>query len=147
MLKSVTSHYSYNSQSNTSDIFRKMFPDSRIAQNFKLGESKSRYVTVYGLGDYFSRMIKERATTGSRQFVLLFDESLSRVLQKKQLDIHLRFYNGSEVETRYYTSYFLGKFYAVYYNQHPENIIHHFLFYCFLIWMFFFRTCYSRHPS
>ena len=40
-------------------------------------------------------------------FVMAFDESLDTYLQKKQLDILLRFWEHDHVESRYYTSDFL----------------------------------------
>lgn len=46
-------------------------------------------------------------------FVILFDESLNKKVQQKQLDIHLRFWNGNEVQSRYFTSIFMGHARAV----------------------------------
>ena len=46
-------------------------------------------------------------------FVLLFDESLNKKVQQKQLDIYLRFWNGNEVQSRYFTSIFMGHARAV----------------------------------
>jgi len=40
--------------------------------------------------------------------MLLFDESLHSNLQPKQLDIHIRFWEGSQVSNHFYTSEFLG---------------------------------------
>ena len=39
---------------------------------------------------------------------MAFDESLNTYLQKKELDILLRFWEHDHVESRYYTSEFLG---------------------------------------
>jgi hypothetical protein len=43
-------------------------------------------------------------------FVIMFDESHNSVLQQKQLDIHVRYWDPSKncVISRYYTSNFLG---------------------------------------
>ena len=42
-------------------------------------------------------------------YVVLFDESLNPDLQKKQLDVHVRFLDvDGTVKTRYIDSYFLG---------------------------------------
>ena len=46
-------------------------------------------------------------------FVLLFDEYLNKKVQRKQLDIYLRFWNGNEVQSRYFTSIFMGHARAV----------------------------------
>ena len=40
--------------------------------------------------------------------MLLFDESLSKPLQEKQLDILVRFWNSDTILSRYFDSYFLG---------------------------------------
>lgn len=39
---------------------------------------------------------------------MLFDESLNHYLQAKQLDMHVRLWDGSEVKTKYIGSEFLG---------------------------------------
>lgn len=44
----------------------------------------------------------------SDHFVVIFDETLNEYLQKKQLDVHVRLCNNSEVTTRYVTSTFMG---------------------------------------
>lgn len=42
---------------------------------------------------------------------MLFDESLNKKMQEKQMDIYIRYWNNlsSEVTTRYFGSEFLGK--------------------------------------
>ena len=42
-LRMVSSHESYNSCSDFSEIFQRMFFDSEIAAKFSLGKTKSRY--------------------------------------------------------------------------------------------------------
>ena len=42
-LRMVSSHESYNSCSDLSEIFQRMFFDSEIAAKFSLGKTKSRY--------------------------------------------------------------------------------------------------------
>lgn len=39
---------------------------------------------------------------------MLFDESLNHYLQTKQLDMHVRLWDGSEVKTKYIGSEFMG---------------------------------------
>ena len=48
-LKVTASHYSYKSCSQTSDLFRRMFPDSEVARAFSCGEQKSSYVACHDL--------------------------------------------------------------------------------------------------
>ena len=49
------SNYSFNSGSNKSDLFCKMFPDSNIAENFSCGKTKFSYVVCFCLAPYFLR--------------------------------------------------------------------------------------------
>ena len=106
VLHMIDSHCSFNSAAGMSDLFRLMFPDSSIAEQFKMGDDKTRYVTVYGLAPHFIQKLAD--SVKEKDYVLLFDEALNKKAQQKQLDIHLRFWNGTEVATRYYTSVFMG---------------------------------------
>jgi hypothetical protein len=84
-----------------------MFPDSSIAQGFSCGDSKASYLCNFGLAPYFSEELKKRASS-STNYVLLFDESLNKEIQEKQMDVYVRFWQNGSVETRYYDSQFLG---------------------------------------
>lgn len=107
-LKVTTSHYSYNSCSQTNDLFRRMFPDSEVAQNFSCGEQKTKYVVCHGLRP-FSLSSLQREIDLCDYYVVLFDESLNDYLQQKQMDIHIRYWNAShKVATRYFTSVLMG---------------------------------------
>ena len=48
-LKTVMSHFSYNSSTNIADVFRAMFPDSAIAQNMNCGPTKLSYLICFGI--------------------------------------------------------------------------------------------------
>lgn len=106
-LKIMDSHYSYKSSEDTSRLFAAMFPDSEIAAQFACGESKCSYVCTYGLAPYFKRLI---LTDVSKQtaYVVLFDETMNHHLQSKQMDVHVRLWDGAEVKTKYIGSEFLG---------------------------------------
>lgn len=106
LLRVIETNQSFSSQEGMAKCFSAMFHDSKIAQNFSCSESKARYTTVHGLAPYLQQQLRDKVK--SDRFVLLFDESLNKKLQQKQMDIHLRFWNGSQVETRYATSAFLG---------------------------------------
>ncbi|KAK8788935.1 hypothetical protein V5799_021289 [Amblyomma americanum] len=108
-LKMVASHYSYNSSAHTGELFKKMFPDSEIAKSFSCGERKSAYVVCHGLRPFFLSCL-QRELEQSDGYTVLFDESLNDCLQKKQMDIHLRYWSTmpERVTTRYYTSVFMG---------------------------------------
>ena len=56
-LKLVTSHYSLNSSKNTAQLFSAMFPDSEIAKQFTCGERKASYLCVFGLAEYFKKLL------------------------------------------------------------------------------------------
>ena len=83
-----------------------MFPDSQIAKSISCGETKSMYISCYGISPYLQSLLENKVK--NKPFVMLFDESLNRQLQKKQLDIHLRFWDNDCVQSRYYSSAFIG---------------------------------------
>lgn len=86
-----------------------MFPDSVIAKQFAQGESKCSYLVSFGLAPYFKNILLKKLGNSSH-FVLLFDETLNKSNQKKQLDILIRYWDSSqnEVATKYFDSAFLG---------------------------------------
>ena len=106
----VMSKYSFNSSSNRSDLFITMFPDSGIAINFSCGKTKLRFIVKFGIAPYFVELLNSQLKY-LEYFVALFDESFNCVAKKKQMDLHIRFWdtNKDVVATRYYSSEFLGK--------------------------------------
>ncbi len=106
-LKVANSHYSYKSCEDTGQLFQSMFPDSKIAASFACGERKCSYLCTFGLAPYFKKLTLADVSKQS-VYVMLFDESLNRYLQSKQLDMHVRLWNGSEVKTKYIGSEFMG---------------------------------------
>ena len=105
-LKCVESNYSFHSQKDIVQIFGKMFPTCDIAKSMSLGETKIMYLSCFGIAPHFTSLLEK--STQDEQYVLLFDESLNKDLQKKQLDVHLRMWDYDKVKTRYYTSDFIG---------------------------------------
>ena len=107
----VDSNHSFSSNNNVSQTLKQMFPDSVIAENFKLCETKSQYVLNFALAPLSDMVLKRSISESTPGYVILFDESLNNDLQKKQLDFHVRIWNFTKgiVETRYYTSQYLGK--------------------------------------
>lgn len=110
-INTVNKHNSFRSAEENSKLFAVMFPDSAIAANFRCGETKTRYLATFGIGPHFSSLLKSRVKSQT-EYVLLFDESLNKELSLKQLDIHVRYWNGNQVTTDYLTSEFLGHAYA-----------------------------------
>lgn len=108
-LKVVTSHYSYKSNSDMGKIFLRMFPDSVIARQLSCSERKLAYLCHFGLAPHFQSLMYEELKSISH-FTILFDETLNKTNQKKQLDLHIRYWHPVEniVVTRYLTSDFMG---------------------------------------
>lgn len=120
-IKVVTSHYSYKSCEDVGDLFRAMFPDSAIANQFSCGENKAAYLTVFGIAPYFSSLMKTDAKKESG-YVLQFDQCLNQELKKCQLDTYLRFWNGNKVTSRYLTSFFMSHYTAEPIYQMVETV-------------------------
>ncbi|CAN7940621.1 unnamed protein product [Ixodes hexagonus] len=107
-LKVVTSHFSYRSSAQAGELFQRMSPDSEVAKAFSCREKKCAYVTCHGLRDFFLSTL-QREVEQCEHYVVLFDESANGYLHRKQMDVHIRFWNLSlKVATRYYTSVFMG---------------------------------------
>jgi hypothetical protein len=107
-LKMSTAHYSHKSSESSDLLFQKMFPDSAIAKSFKCGETKSSYLINHGAAPYFKSLLSQKIKSEPCEFVLLFDESMNSKTQNKQMDFHVRIWEGQEVRTRYYHSEFMG---------------------------------------
>ncbi|KAI8728123.1 hypothetical protein BgiBS90_038070 [Biomphalaria glabrata] len=107
-LKVVSANYSFNSCQQINGMFSKMFPDSSIAKKFSCGPNKVAYLITFGLGPHFHQLLKDSLTCSEDGFVLLFDEALNKELGKKQLDVHVRYWENDKVVTRYFNSAFLG---------------------------------------
>ena len=105
-LKTVNSNFSFHSNNDISSLFASMFPDSVIAQNMSCAETKSMYLSCFGIAPYFIKLLETKVR--DKEFVLMFDETFNREMQKKQMDFLLRFWDGNQVNSRFYTSDFIG---------------------------------------
>ena len=83
---------SYRSCLNLNELFMVMFPDSDIAQSFKMSKTKVSYMIVYGIAEYFHRSLLSLLKK-SPFFTPLLDENLNDILSKNQMDIYIRFYD------------------------------------------------------
>lgn len=85
-LHTVMTHSSFRSNSDLSEIFRIMFPDSNIAKMLHLKKDKTAYTICFGLAPFFR---KELFTIISslETFVICFDEPLNKIVQKGQMDM------------------------------------------------------------
>jgi hypothetical protein len=61
-----------------------MFPDSNLAKTMSCGETKSMYLSCFGIAPYFKSLVEKTAKTNP--YIVMFDESLNKELQKKQID-------------------------------------------------------------
>lgn len=105
----ISSHSSARSSDGVDRLFASMFHDSRIAATFKCARTKLGYLSTYGIAPAILDELW-KAVADASHVVIMFDESLNSDLQKKQMDIHLKFMDvDGTVKSRYITSYFLGK--------------------------------------
>ena len=105
-LKVIRSHYSFKSCEDISGIFKFMFPDCGSAKHFACRERKAAYLATFGIASHFLSLLKGKVRDQS-EYVLLY-ESANSEMQSKQLDVQVRYWNADKVESRYFTSYFLG---------------------------------------
>ncbi len=105
VLHTVTRHQSNNVNEEISELFQRMFPDSDIAKSFRCWKDKTAYIVRFGLADFIKRDLISKVTV---TFVLMFDESLNRTSKNKQLDLHIHFWEGGQVQSRYLGSQLMG---------------------------------------
>ena len=55
-VKCVMDHLSFRSCLDLNDLFRSMFPDSAVAQKFKLSKTKCAYLINFGLAVYYHKL-------------------------------------------------------------------------------------------
>ena len=108
-IKTVMSHYSMNSSSNTGELFKMMFPDSQIGQKFSCRMTKWSYLITHGLTSYFHDRMLASLKDGDVKYVISFDASLNRT-QQEQMDVIICFWDNekNKVCSRYFDSNFLG---------------------------------------
>ena len=82
-----------------------MFPGHKITEKISCGRTKCGYIINHGLAGYFVELLLEEVKI-SPKYVLSFDESLNKELQKGQMDILLRHWDYEKTigTTRYLNS-------------------------------------------
>ena len=73
-----------------------MFPDSQIAQSFSFGATKCAYLACFGIYPYFHELLIEKIH--AVKYYTLFDESLNQIIQKKQMDLIVRFGTAKAID-------------------------------------------------
>ena len=58
-VESLMSNYSYNSCSSKSDLFRAMFSDGGIAEQFSMGKTKCTYYVTHGIAPWDTGIAKQ----------------------------------------------------------------------------------------
>lgn len=83
------------------------FQTITLSPNLPLEASdKAAYLTNFGIAPHFLPLLLSKVKS-VRDYVLPFDESLNRPLQSKHLDVHIRFWDGDCVSTRFFDSHSL----------------------------------------
>ena len=82
--------FSDNSVKDFGDTLRAMCPTSPEAQTFKMGPTKLMYVVNHGLHPYFKNLLTTDIAA-SPYVTPMFDESMNDVLQKSEMDVHIRY--------------------------------------------------------
>ena len=108
-LKATSAGYSNNSCTNNAELFQLMFPDSKIAQSFKLGPAKLKHLINFGIAPHYKSASLDNVRN-SPCHVISYDESLNSKTQSSEMDILVRYFDETElkVKTRYLDSQFLG---------------------------------------
>lgn len=129
LLHCVHRHRSLRDIETDIPVMRRMFKDSELVNKIQLSKSKAAYVIVYGLGTYFNQELLDLINSCD-QIVVGFDESRNQINKKEQMDFVFRFWNknSNEVNTRYFTSTFLGHAKATdllraFYDNIPSQIM------------------------
>ena len=79
LAKVSVSNLSLRSVDNIRDLFRAMFPDSKIAANFKLSRTSASYMIADGMSKYFTLPSKE---TSKSKRKLESEEKSQKKLEK-----------------------------------------------------------------
>ena len=110
ILKVVMSHMSFRSCVGLNEMFRSMFPDSKVANKFALSKTKCAYTINFGLAVHFKQQLISEIKA-SPLYVISFDESLNPVTQSCQMDCGVRYWDIEEgvAKARYLDSKFLNR--------------------------------------
>ena len=90
----------------SAEHFAKMFPDSSIAKEFQCGETKSAYISKFGLVPHFKQLLSNKIKNDD--YVLLFDKRLNGKTQPKQCHFRIRHWDGNKVMSWFFDSPFMG---------------------------------------
>lgn len=106
-LKCIDSNYSFSSNDGNNQLFSKMFPDSSIAADFKMGHTKCKYLVQFGIYPWImEELLMDLKDT---PFSYKFDETTTSQV-KKQYDAYVQYESKrfGDIVNRYCGSLFLG---------------------------------------
>ncbi len=89
-----------------------MFPNSDITKQFICAQTKAMYLICFGLSVCLTKSLIDKILHNDG-YILIFDETLNRELQKKYMDLLIGLWKGSEIQTSYFDSQFMGHAAAV----------------------------------
>ncbi|GBO06800.1 hypothetical protein AVEN_273300-1 [Araneus ventricosus] len=95
-LRTVMTHSSFRSNSDLPDICKLMFPDNEIAKKFKMKKDETLYTICFGLAPFFKNELSA-VLSSLESYFICFDESLNKVVQKGQMDIHVSFWKKKKM--------------------------------------------------
>ena len=109
-MKVVLSHFSFRSCLDLGELFQCMFPDSGLTKAFSLSKTKCAYYINFGLAPFFKEQLMYDINK-SPFYTVLFDESMNKILQTEQMDLHARYWceQENQVKTKYYDSQFFRR--------------------------------------
>ena len=120
ILKSICSGYSNRSCEQLNCTLKAMFPDSKLAEAFSMGRTKSMYMINHGLAPFFKSLLLSELNK-SDIFKFSFDVNLNQVTQTCEMDVYVWFWNVTKlkVNVRFIGSTFFS------HGTH-QNLLKHF---------------------
>ena len=107
-LTASSSHLSNRQAEQVSKVLPFLFDDSKYAQTFSVGKDKLSYFINHGIAPVLEEKL-HKDILASQIFAVSYDESLNKIAQKTQMDIHIRYidHETNLTKTSYLTSEFL----------------------------------------
>ena len=84
--KMACNNYSLHSVDHIGDLFRTMFPDSKVGSNFSLSRTSASYIISEGMAPYFTHQMLAELRNSDLPFCVQFDETTTTQV-KKQMDL------------------------------------------------------------
>lgn len=117
-LNCVKNNFSFASNIGNANIFLTMFPDSEIAKQYNMSETKCKYIVQFAIAPYVKELLLDDFR--SSPFTFKFDESTTKQV-KKQYDGYVQYFSKTHnrVISAYTGSLFVG-------HCRSKDLIQHF---------------------